>query len=181
MLTLLKVILSIPIGIGLAYPFMYADVSGGILGELKFFGSIGSVIVMLLFLMLIYFYALDLIKSLRLVAPTSRKAKLNSVWFMFLLPYNFIEDFFIVSNVAKSLKAEALINPELASFKSFGMISGVGWCTAQLISLIPNHLGSIAGLVAIVFWVWHWIFIRKVNRILNKQAKTQTDNQVGGS
>ena len=166
MLTLFKVMLSIPIAIGLVYPFTGSGSSGGILRELEIFGPTGVVAAIIVFLALVLFYALDLIKSLKLVSPTSRKAKPNSVWFMFLLPYNFIEDFFIVCNVAKSLKAEAAINPALATLKSFGMISGLGWCTAQIISLIPNQIGSAAGLIAIGFWIWHWAFIRRANRIL---------------
>lgn len=169
-LILLKVILSIPVGIGLAYPFLRPDVPGGILAELKIFGPVGSVVAIAAFLLLVFFYALDLIRSLKLVSQASRKAKPNSVWFMFLLPYNFIEDFFIVSNVAKSLKAEAAVNPALATFKSFGMISGLGWCAAQVISLIPNQIGSGAGLVAIGFWIWHWVFIRRVNSALIKSG-----------
>lgn len=165
-LNLLKVILSIPIGIGLAYPFMNQDAAGGILGELKIFGPTGSVVAVLVFLLLVLFYALDLIRSLNLVSPASRKAKPNSVWLMFLLPYNFIEDFFIIANVSNSLKSEAASNPALATFKSFGMISGLGWCAAQVVSLIPNQIGSAAGLVAIVFWIWHWLFIRRANRAL---------------
>ena len=167
-LTLLKVILSIPIGIGLAYPFLRPDVPGGILGELNIFGPVGSLVAIAVFLLLVLFYVLDLIKTLKLVSPASRKARPNSVWFMFLLPYNFIEDFFIVSNVAKSLKAEAARNPALATFKSFGMISGLGWCTAQVVSLIPNQIGSAAGLIAIGFWIWHWVFIRRANGVLSK-------------
>jgi hypothetical protein len=171
MFTLFKIMLSVPIGIGLVYPFMYPEASGGMLGELKIFGPFGSIIVLLVFLVLVYFYALDLMRSLRLVSLASRKIEANSVWFMFLLPYNFIEDFFIVYGVAKSLKAEAVVNPKLATFKSFGMISGVGWCIAQIISLIPNQVGSIAGFIAIGFWIWHWIFIRHVNRHLNNISR----------
>ncbi len=172
MLTLLKIILSIPIGFGLAYPFINPNISGGILGELQIFGPIGSIVALVVFLVLIFFYARDLIKSLHLVSPTLKIVNPNSVWFMFLIPYNFIEDFFIVSNVAKSLKAEAAINPKLAKLKSFGMFPGIGWCTAQIISLIPNQVGSIAGLVAITFWVWHWILVRKANHILIESNKS---------
>lgn len=165
-LTLLKALLSIPIGIGLAYPFLNPDAPGGILGELKIFGPTGSVAAVAVFLLLVFFYALDLIKSLKLVSPASRRARPNSVWLMFFLPYNFIEDFFIVANVANSLKAEAASNPALSTFKSFGMISGLGWCAAQVVSLVPNQIGSAAGLIAIVFWIWHWVFIRRANRAL---------------
>lgn len=171
MFTLFKIILSIPIGIGLAYPFLYPDTSAGILGELQIFGLVGSGIAIFVFLLLVYFYALDLIKSLKLISPASRKAKPNRVWFMFLLPYNFIEDFFIVFNVAKSLQAEAVVNPALAGFKSFGMMSGLGWCAAQVVSLLPNQIGAASGLLAIGFWIWHWLFIRRVNAVLIKSGE----------
>lgn len=165
-MTLLKIILSIPIGIGLLYPFLQPDASGGILAELQFFGPVGSLLAIAVFLLLVFFYARDLINTLQLVAPASRKASPNSVWWMFVLPYNFIEDFFIIANVAKSLEAEAVSNPALGGFGSYGMKSGLGWCSAQVLSLIPHLLGSIAGLVAIFCWVWHWRFIRRVNRAL---------------
>lgn len=164
--TLLKVLLSIPIGIGLAYPFLRPDVSGGIAGELQIVGPVGLAVVVVVFLLLVFFYALDLIRCLNLVSPASRKARPRSVWLMFLLPYNFIEDFFIVSNVARSLKAEAAINPALAHFKSFGSFTGLGWCAAQVVSLIPNEVGSAAGIRAIVLWIAHWLFIRRANNVL---------------
>lgn len=165
-LHLFKILLSIPIGIGLVYPFMYPNVSGGVLVEMKIFGPVGSVVAIILFLMLVLLYVLDLIKTLKLVSPDSRKSSPSSVWLMFLLPYNFIEDFFIVYKVAQSLKSEASHNLKLARFKSFGEISGLGWCTAQIVSLIPNQIGLTAGLVALVFWVWHWAFIRRANKML---------------
>jgi len=165
-MTLLKIILSIPIGIGLLYPFLQPDASGGILAELQFFGPVGSLLAIAVFLLLVFFYARDLVNTLELVAPASRTARPNSVWWMFVLPYNFIEDFFIIANVAKSLKAEAKHNPALSGLQSFGMMSGLGWCSAQVISLIPHAVGSLAGVVAILCWVWHWRFIRRVNRIL---------------
>ncbi len=165
-MTLLKIILSIPVGIGLIYPFLQPDASGGILAELQIFGPVGSLLAIIIFLLLVFFYARDLVNTLQLVAPASRTASPNSVWWMFVLPYNFIEDFFIIANVTKSLEAEAVSNPALGGFRSFGMKSGLGWCSAQVLSLIPNLLGSIAGLVAIFCWVWHWRFIRQVNRAL---------------
>jgi hypothetical protein len=167
---LLKAVLSVPIGIGLAYPFFRPDASGGILGELEIFGPAGMVAAIVVFLLLVFLYARDLVRTLRLVSPAARTASPGSVWLMFLLPYNFIEDFFIVANVARSLEAEATVNPALAVFKSFGMISGIGWCAAQIVSLVPHPVGSVAGLVAIAFWAWHWVFIRRANSLLRKAA-----------
>lgn len=164
--TVLKAILSIPIAFGLAYPLIHPSEDRGILGEMDRFGTIGSIVVVTVFLALVYAYASDLRTTLKSVNQGSRAAEPNSVWLMFLLPYNFIEDFFIISNVAKSLEAESRINPALSGLRSFGRISGIGWCLAQVVSLIPNTIGAIAGGVAVFLWVWHWVFVRRANKML---------------
>ncbi|MDN7491981.1 MULTISPECIES: hypothetical protein [Burkholderia] len=164
--TILKAILSIPIAFGLAYPVVHSSEDGGVLGEIAVLGAIGSIVAIAGFLALVYAYASDLRTTLKSVNRGSRAAEPNSVWLMFLLPYNFIEDFFIISNVAKSLEAESRINPALSGLRSFGRISGIGWCLAQVLSLIPNTIGSIAGGVAVFLWVWHWVFVRRTNKML---------------
>ncbi|MCR4465420.1 hypothetical protein [Burkholderia sp. SCN-KJ] len=164
--TILKAILSIPIAFGLAYPLIHPAEGGGVLGEMEMLGPVGGIVVIAVFLALVYAYASDLRTTLKSVNRGSRAAEPNSVWLMFLLPYNFIEDFFIISNVAKSLEAESRINPALSGLRSFGWISGIGWCLAQVLSLIPNTIGSIAGGVAVFLWVWHWVFVRRANRML---------------
>ncbi len=168
-LTLFKIALSLPIAYGLAYPFIHSTNSapvGGILGEISVFGPTISVVVVSVFLLLVVLYARDLAKCLRLVSPEARAASPNSVWWMLVLPYNFIEDFFIMINIAKSLQTEALSNRALAQFTSFGKFSGLAWCACQIISLLPNEVGSLFGLIAIVFWGWHWAFIRRANRAM---------------
>jgi len=181
LLTLTKIILSVPIGYGLALPFLSgsdrgsntdSDRAGGILAEIQHFGAAGATLAIVGFLLLVFFYARDLKRSLALVSPGARKAAPSSVWLMFLLPYNFIEDFFIVANVARSLQAEAQSNAALARFRSFGLTSGIGWCAAQIVSLLPTLTGSIAGLVALVFWAWHWTFVKRANRVLESSRET---------
>ena len=173
--TIVKVILSIPIAFGLAYPLIYPSKGGGILREVEMLGTIGAIVVIAVFLALVYAYASDLRTTLKLVDRGSRAAEPNSVWLMFLLPYNFIEDFFIIANVAKSLEAESRINPALFGLRSFGRISGVGWCVAQVVSLIPDTIGAIAGAVAAVLWIWHWVFVRRANKMLGgSQASVAT-------
>ncbi|GAB6263215.1 hypothetical protein [Photobacterium sp. R1] len=168
MFTCLKVLLSIPVGIGLLYPFFYPDNPGGILGEFRMLGNAGFVITAALFFFLVYLYAKDLMRSLELVSPSSQQASPRSVWLMFLLPYNFIEDFFIIRNVSRSLAAEAQVNSALSGIQSFGFSIGMVWCGAQILSLLPNQIGSVAGFIAIVFWIWHWVLIRRINARLAK-------------
>lgn len=161
-----KILLSLPIAYGLAYPYLHPGAPGGILREVQLLGAAGSVVAVVAFLLLVFFYAKDLQRSLALVRREARTAQPKSVWLMFLLPYNFIEDFWIVSNVAASLRRESAHNRALARFRGFGLGSGIGWCAAQVVSLLPNLLGSIAGIVAIVLWVVHWRRIRQANAAL---------------
>jgi hypothetical protein len=168
-LLLIKIALCLPIAYGLAYPFLHPEAGGGILKEVEMFGPLGSLIAVLLFLILVALYCRDLQRALALVRPEARKAKPHSVWLMFLLPYNFIEDFFIVANVAASLRAEARHDPRLSLPRDAGLVSGWGWCAAQVVSLIPHPLGSAAGLLTIVLWVVHWRCVRSANARLATQ------------
>lgn len=99
--------------------------------------------------------------------PDARSGVLASVWLMFLLPYNFVEDFFIVGNVSRSIRAEAATNARLAGLTGFGFVSGFGWCAAQIVSLLPNAVGELAGGVALLCWGVHWRLVVKVNRLLS--------------
>lgn len=168
MLTILKILLTLPIAYGFVYPFISDSQPSGILKEIEMLGIYPAIASAVLFLVLVFCYAKDLVRCLNLISPKSRAAKANSVWWMFALPYNFIEDFFIIYNVSKSIQAEAAHNEKLADVKSFGLVSGLGWCLAQVISLIPNEIGSVAGLIAIVIWIKHWLFIRKINNQLSE-------------
>lgn len=168
-LLLSKIALSLPIAYGLAYPFLHPGAGGGIPKEVERLGPIGSLVAVLLFLILVAFYCGDLQRSLALVRPEARKAKPRSVWLMFLLPYNFIEDFFIIANVATSLREVAQHNERLRLPRDTGLVSGWGWCAAQIVALLPHQLGSVAGALTIALWIMHWHFVRGANATLAAQ------------
>lgn len=170
-LILLKIALTIPVSYALAYPFLYPAVGGGVFKEVETLGLLGSVVLVAAFLAVVFLYCRDLSRSLSLVRPSVRKASPQSVWLMFLIPYNFVEDFFIIANVANSLRQEAQHNTALQQFKSFGMVTGLGWCLAQIVSLLPNEIGSLAGILALLLWIIHWRFVRRVNAILTEAAR----------
>lgn len=171
-LLILKFVLTIPVVYALSYPFLHPEANAGVFREVQMLGVTGSVIVGLLFLGAIVLYCRDLQRTLSLLQANSRVASPRSVWWMFFMPFNFVEDFFIVANVARSLRNEAQNNPALAGLKSFGLWSGIGWCSAQIISLIPHELGALGSLFALLFWVVHWRFIRQVNSRLLGQRLT---------
>lgn len=166
LLTLVKIVLTLPVAYALVYPFLHSSQSVGILQEIETLGTFGSIALASVFLIFVFFYCRDLSRTLSLISPNARVAEPRSVWLMFLIPYNFIEDFFIIANVAASLRKEAAQNPALQSLTHFGLASGIGWCAAQIVSLWPSEIGSFASLIAIALWIVHWRFIRYVNRLL---------------
>ena len=130
------------------------------------FGYVGITAVFTAFLAAVALYCRTLERCLRLVQGPHRAAQPGSVWLMFLIPYNFIEDFFIVSNVTRSLRQEAATNPRLQVDGRVASWSGPGWCTAQLVSLVPGRIGEMAGLAGVILWAIHWRSIAKANRLL---------------
>lgn len=162
----LKLALTLLVVVAFALPFFYPSLGSGFLEELEILGVGGALLTLTIFLVFVFFYCKDLQKTLEMIEPEHRVASPKSVWFMFLIPYNFVEDFFIVRNIAVSIKNEAKNNLALKELRYFGLYSGIGWCTAQILSLAPSYLGKTASIIAIVLWVIHWKFIRKTNKRL---------------
>lgn len=168
-LLLLKITLTIPVAYAFVYPLLNPAAGSGVFRDLALLGPAGAIVVALVFLALVVLYCRDLVRTLTLVQPELRTASPQSAWLMLLLPYNFVEDFFIIANIANALRREAQQNKALQSFPSFGLFSGWGWCTLQIVSLMPNEVGSIASFLALPFWVSHWRLIRKVNAALSSK------------
>lgn len=157
----------------LALPFADADARSGVLASVTRIGLPALLATVAVFLAAVAFYCRSLQRCLERIRPEARAASPRSVWLMFLIPYNFVEDFFIVHNVATSLRAEAAVNPALGRLRGSGTASGLGWCTAQIISLIPNQAGEAAGAVALVLWIVHWRFIARANALLGPAPRAE--------
>jgi len=147
-------------------PFMNELEGKSILSDIYRIGIIPSVLIMLAFFIMVAFYCRTLQKCLTLVKPENRKASPKSVWYMFAIPFNFVEDFFIVINISNSLEKEKETNIKLKNISDFGMVSGIGWSIAQILSFIPNIVGQIAGLVGMILVIYHWTLIHKINSLL---------------
>ncbi|WP_416051894.1 hypothetical protein [Cupriavidus basilensis] len=162
-----KLCATLLVAVGLLYPFANPDARSGVLASVWQTGWLPVSAVVLAFLAAVGLYCRSLQRCLEQIGPAARAAKPASVWLMFLLPYNFVEDFFIVGNVSRSIRAEAATNARLAGLTGFGFVSGFGWCAAQIVSLLPNAVGELAGGVALLCWGVHWRLVVKVNRLLS--------------
>ena len=165
LLVLLKVALTLLLVSCIALSILNGSGSG-VLREVEQLGLVGSLLVLAVFFILVAFYCRDLQNILRLIESQNRAAAPKSVWLMFLIPYNFIEDFFIVVNVSKSIRLQSKTTLELQAIPSYGLYSGLGWCIAQIVAFAPNILGQVASLIAIVLWVVHWRLMLKIKTVL---------------
>ena len=104
----------------------------GILREVRALGPLGAGITVAIFLALVAAYARDLHLLMRAIPHGARTASPASVWWMFLIPYNFTEDFFIIATVTTSLERAESSDPALrGAFGRHGRWSGYGWCALQ--------------------------------------------------
>ena len=164
--TFVKIILTGLLMLIVINPYLEGGEIPGGLSELEQLGLIPSSIVGVAFFIAIAFYCRSLQRTLEMIQPQNRTRNPKSVWYMYLMPFNFIEDFFIVIDISNSLKEEMKSNEELIKFGDFGLVLGIGWSVAQLFSFIPNIAGQLAGLIGIVLWIIHWVLIEKINKVL---------------
>lgn len=150
-------------------PYFENSTNDSVLNEIFRIGILPSFLIIGAFFMMVGFYCSTLQRCLTLIRPENRKTKPTSVWYMFAIPFNFVEDFFIVIHLANSLAEEKKTNSRLKDISDFGMISGIGWSIAQVLSFIPNYVGQIAGLLGMVLVIYHWTQIAKINKLLADQ------------
>jgi hypothetical protein len=167
MLILLKVIcVAIVVGL-LALPLWFPGAGDGILGEVAAVGPIGAVIATAVFFSLVALYCRSLQRILSLVKPEARAASPRSVWLMFAIPYNFVEDFFIVSNVGRSLRSDGRFGVRRSQW---WLALGFTWAALQIVSLLPGDVGLVGGGLALAAWGVHWVSTVRAIRVLRAPA-----------
>ncbi|GAA4937949.1 hypothetical protein GCM10025331_24660 [Actinoplanes utahensis] len=143
----------------LTQPLWAPQWGGGILTEIAGRPPWISAAIVLGFLGLVALYCRTLQRTLTTVRPWARRARPASVWWMFAVPHNFVEDFFIVRAVAASLAADGVPPGPVRRWS----ILGFGWCAAQIVSLLPGVAGLAGGAVALPLWAVHWHLTVRLN------------------
>ncbi|WP_363796536.1 hypothetical protein ABU614_14725 [Lysobacter firmicutimachus] len=137
----------------LTHPWWAPQWGAGLLGEVRALGPAGAIAAMLAFFALVACYCRHLQAVLQAIPASARRAPPGSVWWMFAIPYNFVEDFFIVAAIAGSLRADGRI--ATAQQRRWQRL-GLGWCAPQIASLWPGTAGVLAGAAALALWAAHW-------------------------
>ncbi len=148
------VLLTVPVCGILTQPLWAPQLGSGILGEVAALGVGGGLAALAVFFGLVALYVQTLRGLLTAVRPEARRRTPRSLWLMFAIPLNFVEDFEIVSDLAASLRADgAFATGAVRAWRAVG----IGWCALQLVSLLPGEVGLAGGLLAIVLWAAHWL------------------------
>ena len=167
MLILFKVI-SVAIVVGLlSLPLWIPGSGDGILGEVRAMGPIGAIVATAVFFSLVALYCRSLQRILALVKPEARAARPRSVWLMFAIPYNFVEDFFIVFNVGRSLRSDGRLG---IGRSQWWIALGFAWAALQIVSLLPGEAGLIGGALALAAWGIHWVLTARAISVLRAPA-----------
>ncbi|WP_435299000.1 hypothetical protein [Timonella sp. A28] len=160
------ILLTIPVTALLTQPLWAPQWGAGILGEIAAFGPVGSVIAMTIFFGLVALYCQSLKRLLEATRPEARSRTPRSIWLMFAIPFNFVEDFFIVADIHSSMRNDGrTAQPALRLWHLLGM----AWCILQIGSLLPGTIGVTTGTLALIIWAWHWIYTALIHRKLANQ------------
>lgn len=147
----------------LLLPLLVPDLDAGVLGEVAAFPAPVAVAVVVVFFGLVALYCRALGRVLAAVGPAVRTATPASVWWMFAIPYNFVEDFFIVRAVGASMAADGRL--PAGSVRRWSAL-GLAWCSLQILSLLPGDVGRLSGAGALVVWAGHWAATVRAQRLL---------------
>lgn len=161
------ILLTIPVVGLLTQPLWAPHWGAGILGEVAALGTIGAILATAVFFGLVALYCLSLIRLLSQVRPDDRARTPRSLWLMFAIPFNFIEDFAIVADIRTSLRRDGRIGHRDSAI---WFALGLGWCGLQLGSLIPGTVGFAAGALALIAWVAHWWHTTELTRRLARRV-----------
>lgn len=164
-----KLLLTLPVCALLTQPLWAPQWGAGILGEVHALGPTGAIVAVVAFFALVAAYCRHLQRLLAAVPPPARAAAPGSVWWMFAIPYNFVEDFFIVAAIAASLRNDGRVDP--ARQRRWRRL-GLAWCGLQIASLLPGAVGVAAGAGALLAWAAHWALSVRLLRYLGDTAPT---------
>jgi hypothetical protein len=129
----------------------------GLLGEIAVVAFPGNLLIVGGFLALVALYC----RTLQATMSRAGAARSASVWWMFAIPANFVEDFYIVNRVGAAL--DPLVErPALNRW----LLLGHAWCALQLLSLLPGVVGLTGGALAIAAWLAHWVSTLSILRRL---------------
>lgn len=154
------ILLTIPVVAIACLPLLVPGLGAGVLSELGAFGGPAAILAIGVFFALVAFYVRALQHLLATVPPPQQTRSVRSLWLMFAIPFNFVEDFVIVRDIASSVRVAGESHSVVASWRWLGW----SWCALQILSLLPGEFGIAAGAAALIAWIAHWLMTVRFTR-----------------
>lgn len=124
-----------------------------------------GVFVFLAFLIPFIFYLIALQNTLEVIRPENRKMEPGMVWLSLIPLFGLIWQFFIVNNLADSLRLELdKKNGPVEELKTVQNL-GLAYCILFCCSPIP-FLGVLTSIAGIVCWIMFWMKINTFRNML---------------
>jgi hypothetical protein len=120
------------------------------------------------------FYLLTLQKALTKCAPASRTMKPGKVWLVLIPLFGHVWQFFVVTNIAKSLRNEFARLGAPCLEQTPGQNVGLTACVCALCAtFIPRSfpfllLRDLAAVVGFFSWIAYWVRIANYSRLLGE-------------
>jgi hypothetical protein len=113
------------------------------------------------------FYCLTMQKSLTLAGPEHRAMEPGLVWLLFIPFFNLVWQFFVVKNVAQSVRSWGQAHGKEVG--DGGWSIGLTACILSVCSFIPflGFLCGIGGLVCLILW---WVKVAGFNTLMRTQG-----------
>ena len=162
-MSLRTVLLTVPVLALLTQPLWAPSWGAGILGEVGALGIPGAIAATVVFFGLVALYCRCLQRLQERIAPEARSRSPRSVWLMFAIPFNFVEDFVIIADLGGSLRRDGRVPGPAVRVWTF---AGTTWCLFQIASLLPGTVGVASGALALAVWAGHWRHTAVIGRRL---------------
>lgn len=161
------IVLTIPVTALLTQPLWAPQWGAGVLGEFAGLGIVWGSAAIAVFFGLVALFVMSLQRMLGAIPASARARSPRSIWLMCAIPFNFVEDFEIVTDIASSLRADGRTQRLTVTW---WWRLGIAWAAAQIVSLLPGAVGLIGGALAIVAWIAHWTLTAVLTRRLRQGA-----------
>lgn len=139
-------------------------------------GGLVAIFFLILLLIPAIFYVLTLQNTLKAIQPQNRKMAPINVWLLFIPIFNFVWNFFVVTNITKSIDAEYAskgVNDKTMNTYNIGLAMSILYC----INWIPL-LSVLTAIPTLICWILFWVQISgHKNRIIALSQSTPATTQ----
>ena len=132
--------------------------------------SIALMVILFFTVIAVVLFLLKVQDVLKRCAPASRTMMPGKVWLWLIPLFGLGWQFFVVTNIATSLRNEFARVGTPCPEPAPGQTIGLAFCVCNCCIFIPL-LGGIAGLAGLVLWIIYWVRLGNYSRLLENHQR----------